>query len=100
MAKNPQTDPFFSFAKREDSEIQLATGALLIAQSEYISINIEDYLCRLDEMASVVRERIQDATLPEHHIAELNRYLFEESGFTGIPRTITLWKQLSQCRAR
>ncbi len=83
MAKNPQTDPFFSFAQREDSQIQLATGALLIAQSEYIDLSIEDYLCRLDEMADVVRERIQDATLPEQHINELNRYLFEENGFTG-----------------
>ncbi|MDE0427198.1 MAG: transglutaminase-like domain-containing protein [Candidatus Poribacteria bacterium] len=83
MAKNQQTDPFFSFAKREDAEMQLATGALLIAQSEYISLKIEDYLCRLDEMASVVQERIQDTTLAEHHIAALNRYLFEENGFTG-----------------
>ena len=83
MAKHPKTDPFFSFAKREDIDIQLATGALLIAQSEYIDLNIEDYLRRLDEMARTVRERIQDATLPEQHIAELNRYLFEENGFTG-----------------
>ena len=83
MAKNQQTDPFFSFAHREDTEIQLATGALLIAQSEYIALKIEDYLCRLDEMAGAVRERIQDTTLPEHHIAELNRYLFQENGFTG-----------------
>ena len=59
MAKNPKTDPFFSFAKREDTEIQLATGALLIAQSEYIDLNIEDYLCRLDEMASIVQDRFK-----------------------------------------
>ena len=83
MANNPKTDPFFSFAKREDTEIQLATGALLIAQSEYMDLNIEDYLYRLDEMASVVQERLRGTTLPEDHIAELNRYLFEENGFTG-----------------
>ncbi|RKU38222.1 hypothetical protein C6496_06915 [Candidatus Poribacteria bacterium] len=83
MAKNQQTDPFFPFAKREDAEIQLATGALLIAQSEYISLKIEDYLCRLDEMASAVRARIQDTSIAEHHIAALNRYLFEENGFIG-----------------
>lgn len=83
MAKNQQTDPFFPFAKCAESEIQLATGALLIAQSEYIALKIEDYLCRLDEMASAVREQIQDTMLPEHHIAELNRCLFQENGFTG-----------------
>lgn len=83
MENNSHTDPFYSFAKCEDTQIQLATGALLIAQGEYIDLNIEDYLCQLDDMANEVRERIQDATLPEHHISELNRYLFQESGFTG-----------------
>ena len=83
MSKKPQTDPFFSFANLDISEVQLARGALLIAQSEYRELNIEDYLYQLDEMADVVRGRIQETTLPEQHIAELNRYLFEEKGFTG-----------------
>lgn len=83
MTKTSQTDPFFSFANLDNSETQLATGALLIAQSEYCELNIENYLQQLDEMAEVVRERIQEVTLPEQHIAELNRYLFEEKGFTG-----------------
>ena len=83
MTKKPQTDPFFSFANLDSNEVELATGALLIAQSEYRELNIENYLYQLDEMADVVRERIQEATLPEQHITELNRYLFEEKGFTG-----------------
>ena len=83
MTKKPQTDPFFSFANLDNNEAQLAIGALLIAQSEYCELNIENYLHQLDEMADVVRERIQETTLPEQHIAELNRYLFEEKGFTG-----------------
>lgn len=83
MTKKSQTDPFFSFANLDTGETQLATGALLIAQSEYCELNIESYLNQLDEMAEVVRERIQELTLPEQRIAELNRYLFEEKGFTG-----------------
>ena len=83
MTKKSQTDPFFSFANLNNGEIQLATGALLIAQSEYCELNIESYLRQLDEMADTVRERLQEMTLPEQHIAELNRYLFEEKGFTG-----------------
>lgn len=83
MTQKPQTDPFFSFAHLDSDEVELATGALLIAQSEYRELNIENYLYQLDEMADVVRERIQSATLPEQHITELNRYLFEEKGFTG-----------------
>lgn len=83
MIKKPQTDPFFSFANLDNGEIQLATGALLIAQSEYCELNIENYLHQLDEMADTVRDRIQEMTLPEQYIAELNRYLFQERGFTG-----------------
>ena len=83
MTKKSQTDPFFSFANLDTGETQLATGALLIAQSEYCELNIGSYLDQLDEMAEVVRERIQGVTLPEQHIAELNHYLFEEKGFTG-----------------
>lgn len=83
MTQKSQTDPFFSFANLDTGETQLATGALLIAQSEYCELNIESYLDQLDEMAEVVRERIQGVILPEQHIAELNRYLFEEKGFTG-----------------
>ena len=83
MTQKPHTDPFFSFAHLDSDEVELATGALLIAQSEYRELNIENYLYQLDEMADAVRERIQAATLPEQHITELNRYLFEEKGFTG-----------------
>ena len=83
MTKKLQTDPFFSFANLDNNEVQLARGALLIAESEYRELNIENYLHQLDEMADVVRERIQETTLPEQHIAELNRYLFQEKGFTG-----------------
>lgn len=83
MTKNTKSDPFFSFANLDNDEMQLATGALLIAQSEYPDLNIEACLHHLDKMADTVRERIQGTTLPEQHIAELNRYLFEEKGFTG-----------------
>lgn len=83
MTKNPKTDPFFAFANLDNSEVQLATGALLIAQSEYPELDIETYLRQLNEMADTVREQIEDATLPEQHIAVLNRYLFTEKGFTG-----------------
>ena len=83
MTKNPRSDPFFAFANLDNDKIQLATGALLIAQSEYPELNIEVCLHQLDTMADAVREQIQGATLPEQHIAELNRYLFQEKGFTG-----------------
>ncbi len=81
--KTHKPDPFFDFAKQPDNQIDLATGALLIAQSEYPQLNIDTYLQQLDEMADVVRQRLNGVTLPDHQIAQLNRYLFTEQLFRG-----------------
>lgn len=76
-------DPVFDFANLPDAESELARGALLIAQSEYPALDIAAYLHQLDTMADAICQKVQETTFPEHHIAELNRYLFEEQGFQG-----------------
>ena len=83
MTINPSNDPFFAFANLDNSEVELARGALLIAQSEYPELDIEAAIRQLDEMAAAVRSRIQGTTLPEQRVAALNEYLFTEEGFTG-----------------
>lgn len=81
--KNPSSDPFFGFANLDDSEVELARGALLIAQSEYPELDIEASIRQLDEMADAVRAQIQETMPPEQRVAVLNQYLFTEKGFTG-----------------
>lgn len=81
--KNGEFDSFIYFADQPDSSIGLAIGALHIAQSEYPDVDMDTYLHQLDEMADAVRKRVQQTMFPERHIAELNRYLFEEKGFKG-----------------
>ena len=76
-------DPVFDLANLPDAELELARGALLIAQSEYPELDIAAYLHQLDTMADAIRQKVQETTFPEHHIAELNRYLFEAQGFQG-----------------
>ncbi len=80
-------DSFFHFATQPENELELATGALLIAKTEYPELKIETYLQQLDEMASIVRERIKGITFPEQQIDELNRYLFREKCFRGTRET-------------
>lgn len=80
---DPVPDPVFDFANLPDSQLELATGALLIAQSDYPELNIAAYQQRLDAMADTIRQKVQGTALPEHHIAEMNRYLFEELKFQG-----------------
>ena len=76
-------DAVFDFANLPDAQLELATGALLIAQSDYPELDIAAYLQRLDAMADAIRQKVQGTALPEHHITEMNRYLFEEQGFQG-----------------
>ena len=79
--KNNEMDTFFYFADQPDSEVGLAIGALLIAQSEYPDVDIDDYLQKLNEMANEVRERISETAPPHEQIAEYNRYFFTENRF-------------------
>ena len=79
--KNSETDVFFYFADQPDSKVGLATGALLIAQSEYPDVNIDGYLQKLDQMADEVRERVCEIAPPHEQIAEYNRYFFAENRF-------------------
>ena len=79
--ENSKTDIFFYFADQPDSEVGLAIGALLIAQSEYPNVDIDDYLQKLDEIANEVRERISETSPPHEQIAEYNRYFFTENRF-------------------
>lgn len=76
-------EPIFDFANLPDSELELATGALLIAKSDYPELDVADYQQQLDAMADAIRQNLQGTALPEHHIAEMNRYLFKEQKFQG-----------------
>lgn len=76
-------EPIFDFANLPDSELELATGALLIAKSDYPELDVADYQQQLDAMADAIRQNLQGTALPEHHIAEMNRYLFDEQKFQG-----------------
>ena len=83
MTTHPNSDPFYVFANLDNSELDLARGALLIAQIEYPELDIEASICQLNEMADTVRSQIQETTTPEQRVATLNQYLFTEKGFTG-----------------
>ena len=82
MDKTPE-DPFFSLAQRDDSEIDLGLGALLIAKDIYPELDTRAYMELLDQMALEAQERIGRSDEPSWQIAQLNHYLFEEKQFKG-----------------
>ncbi len=66
-----------------DEAINLAEAALLIASEEYRDLDIAAYLARLDELGAALRRRLRPDISQADTIIALNRYLFEELGFSG-----------------
>ncbi len=66
-----------------EESLDLARAALLIARAEYPQLDVEAYLARLDALAAEVRRRLAGEAPAGAVLSALNRYLFEEQGFTG-----------------
>jgi len=64
-----------------DEGVGLAEAALLIAGHGYPDLNVAAYLSRIDELANMLRLRIdEDDSVPER-ISALNQFLFGDLGF-------------------
>ena len=64
-----------------DEDISLAEAALLIAGNGYPDLNVAAYLSRIEELAHMLRLRIdEDDSVPER-ISALNQFLFGDLGF-------------------
>lgn len=79
----PQAERFGQIVSGPDEAINLAEAALLIAAEEYRDLDIAAYLTRLDEMAATLKRRLRADISPADTIIALNRFLFDENGFTG-----------------
>ncbi len=74
---------FLAFCLKHGQELDLEQGAWLLAQTQYPDINVEGYRALLDSFAADLAERLEGATEPQEILGEVNRYLFEELGFSG-----------------
>ena len=64
-------------------EIDLQRAALLIAGEEYPGLDVNGYLNSLDDMAQQVKTTVGQSEDLEELARSLNRYLFDEMGFSG-----------------
>jgi regulator of sirC expression with transglutaminase-like and TPR domain len=65
------------------NEVSLAEGALLIAAEEYAGLDVDAYLGRIDEMGANLRRRLRSDISTTEALIALNRYVFDELGFSG-----------------
>ena len=79
----PQAERFRQMVSGPDEAIDLAEAALLIASEEYRDLDIAAYLARLDAMAATLKHRLRADISPADTIIALNRFLFDEHGFSG-----------------
>jgi regulator of sirC expression with transglutaminase-like and TPR domain len=61
----------------------LAEGALLIAAEEYEGLDVDVYLARLEALGATLHRRLRSDISPTEALIALNRYLFDELGFSG-----------------
>ena len=66
-----------------DEDISLAEAALLIAGHGYPDLNVAAYLSRIEELAYMLRLRIDEEDSIPERISALNQFLFGELGFAA-----------------
>ncbi len=85
MNKSTARQQFIAAIQLEESSIELDRAALLIAAEEDPSLDVEEYISRLDELAENSRQRMTNDELSDSLLrAEILAYhLFGENRFTG-----------------
>jgi len=66
-----------------EEDIDLAEAALVLAAHEYPALDVSAELRRIDEWAETLKRRLRRDISPADMLMALNRYLFDELGFTG-----------------
>jgi regulator of sirC expression with transglutaminase-like and TPR domain len=80
-----QPDRWTRIAAASPQNVSLAEGALLIAAEEYEDLDVDGYLRRIDEMGATLHRRLRSDISATEALLALNRYVFEELGFSGNP---------------
>lgn len=86
IRQNDLEDRFRDYAARDESELDLEEGALLIAQFCYPDLNSTDCRNELDRLSDEIAIRLIQKNRPEEIVRQINRYLFLEQGFHGNTR--------------
>lgn len=74
---------FMAYCLQDEALIELEKGALLMAQTEYPDMNVAAYSAILDDLAGELREWLAAGDPKERLLVRVNKFLFEEKGFTG-----------------
>ncbi len=74
---------FLAFCHQHGENLDLETGAWLLAQTQHPEINVEAYAALLDSFAGELRQRIVSHARAHSLLTHFNGYLFGQLGFAG-----------------
>jgi regulator of sirC expression with transglutaminase-like and TPR domain len=74
---------YFSSLVADDSGFALLEAAISVAQDEYPQLDAQGVLMQVDTLADRLRRRIPVDAVPLQKLRFLNRYFFQELGFSG-----------------
>jgi regulator of sirC expression with transglutaminase-like and TPR domain len=76
-------DRFAELLARDEAEIDLARACLLIAADAYPGLDVDGYLGEIERFAARLRGRLPTGSGAEDRVVALNRFLFDDLGFSG-----------------
>jgi len=74
---------FMEYCRRNGEDLVLEEAVGLLGQTRYPEINLEAYSALFDGWAMELRDRISPVNPAAENLAIINRFLFEELGFSG-----------------
>src|SRR5262245_30693216 len=83
MTREEARAKFAEMVARNENDLELDRATLLIAAEEYPSIDLENYIDRIDELAELSGSRDDRRADPASRVARLSDSLFGELGFRG-----------------
>src|SRR3978361_574104 len=81
--QTPTTLEYFASLVADDASLPLIEAAASIAQDEYPRLDTQSVLAELDALAFKLRRRIPSDAVPVQRLRWLNRFFFQELGFSG-----------------
>ncbi len=76
-------DAWSRLAQLPDGRVDLLDGALLVARDEYPDLDVAHYRALIDGHERTLRSRLPSDANVRARLIAVNRYLFDELGFTG-----------------
>src|ERR1035438_4693293 len=79
----PTALDYFTSLVADDETLPLFETAIAIAQHEYPTLDTQSTLAEIDALAARLKARIPRDAMPMQRLRLLNRFFFQELGFTG-----------------